>query len=165
MIPFISQVITTKKGKMQEKMAFLRCPAQLCDFRSENLASYLERMCKLTESRLFFFKTSYGRFCIFWDRYFGRISRTAKKRTSFQFVGWCMINIVSNNHTQIRKIERGMVNLPPWQWLDWPSPHIYLYILSYTGQAPRALRRLYDCLLYTSPSPRDRQKSRMPSSA
>ena len=23
----------------------------------------------------------------------------------------------------------------------------------------------YDCLLYTSPSPRDRQKSRMPSSA
>ena len=129
---------------MQEKMAFLRCPAQLCDFRSENLASYLERMCKLTESRLFFFKTSYGRFCIFWDRYFGRISRTAKKRTSFQFVGWCMINIVSNNHTQIRKIERGMVNLPPWQWLDWPSPHIYLYILSYTGQAPRALRRLYD---------------------
>ena len=27
------------------------------------------------------------------------------------------------------------------------------------------LRELYICLLYTSPSPRDRQKSRMPSSA
>ena len=27
------------------------------------------------------------------------------------------------------------------------------------------LARIYDCLLYTSPSPRDRQKSRMPSSA
>ena len=27
------------------------------------------------------------------------------------------------------------------------------------------LRQLYTCLLYTSPSPRDRQKSRMPSSA
>ena len=26
-------------------------------------------------------------------------------------------------------------------------------------------RQAYDCLLYTSPSPRDRQKSRMPSSA
>ena len=26
-------------------------------------------------------------------------------------------------------------------------------------------RKLEDCLLYTSPSPRDRQKSRMPSSA
>jgi hypothetical protein len=28
-----------------------------------------------------------------------------------------------------------------------------------------AVARLKDCLLYTSPSPRDRQKSRMPSSA
>src|SRR5674476_263467 len=31
------------------------------------------------------------------------------------------------------------------------------------GQSP--LRILHSCLLYTSPSPRDRQKSRMPSSA
>ena len=29
----------------------------------------------------------------------------------------------------------------------------------------RGLARMSDCLLYTSPSPRDRQKSRMPSSA
>ena len=29
----------------------------------------------------------------------------------------------------------------------------------------RAFERMYGCLLYTSPSPRDRQKSRMPSSA
>ena len=29
----------------------------------------------------------------------------------------------------------------------------------------RTAGRLQDCLLYTSPSPRDRQKSRMPSSA
>ena len=27
------------------------------------------------------------------------------------------------------------------------------------------MKRLWGCLLYTSPSPRDRQKSRMPSSA
>ena len=27
------------------------------------------------------------------------------------------------------------------------------------------IKQYYDCLLYTSPSPRDRQKSRMPSSA
>ena len=26
-----------------------------------------------------------------------------------------MINIVSKNHTRIRKTERGMVNLPLWQ--------------------------------------------------
>ena len=31
-------------------------------------------------------------------------------------------------------------------------------------RTPR-VTRLYPCLLYTSPSPRDRQKSRMPSSA
>ena len=38
-----------------------------------------------------------------------------------------------------------------------------MYIGS-TGE--RGLHHLvYDCLLYTSPSPRDRQKSRMPSSA
>ena len=29
----------------------------------------------------------------------------------------------------------------------------------------KQLNQLYCCLLYTSPSPRDRQKSRMPSSA
>ena len=32
-------------------------------------------------------------------------------------------------------------------------------------QDSEEVRRLKDCLLYTSPSPRDRQKSRMPSSA
>ena len=30
---------------------------------------------------------------------------------------------------------------------------------------PKEFTAVYDCLLYTSPSPRDRQKSRMPSSA
>ena len=37
------------------------------------------------------------------------------KKAGFQFVGWCMINIVSKNHAQIRKIERGMAILPLWQ--------------------------------------------------
>ena len=32
-------------------------------------------------------------------------------------------------------------------------------------ERPRSLGKYWDCLLYTSPSPRDRQKSRMPSSA
>src|SRR5678810_495374 len=37
---------------------------------------------------------------------------------------------------------------------------------SLCGNTPQYsdLERVYDCLLYTSPSPRDRQKSRMPSS-
>ena len=33
------------------------------------------------------------------------------------------------------------------------------------GSTYNALLILYDCLLYTSPSPRDRTRSRMPSSA
>ena len=32
-------------------------------------------------------------------------------------------------------------------------------------EVQEAYMRIYACLLYTSPSPRDRQKSRMPSSA
>ena len=35
----------------------------------------------------------------------------------------------------------------------------------FRGSEEDVASRLYDCLLYTSPSPRDRQKSRMPSSA
>ena len=33
------------------------------------------------------------------------------------------------------------------------------------GQAAATIAAIWACLLYTSPSPRDRQKSRMPSSA
>ena len=33
------------------------------------------------------------------------------------------------------------------------------------SEAQKRMLEMYDCLLYTSPSPRDRQKSRMPSSA
>ena len=40
------------------------------------------------------------------------------------------------------------------------EPHKFLEIT-----VPKQEHELYDCLLYTSPSPRDRQKSRMPSSA
>ena len=40
-------------------------------------------------------------------------------------------------------------------------PNLFLVEKAYTHD----LEQLMDCLLYTSPSPRDRQKSRMPSSA
>ena len=40
--------------------------------------------------------------------------------------------------------------------------HQYLGHDDKSEQTPQAV---YSCLLYTSPSPRDRQKSRMPSSA
>ena len=36
---------------------------------------------------------------------------------------------------------------------------------SYKQQAQNEMKQGYNCLLYTSPSPRDRTRSRMPSSA
>ena len=44
--------------------------------------------------------------------------------------------------------------------------HFDYFILSWSAKVPRIRFYPYTgCLLYTSPSPRDRQKSRMPSSA
>ena len=56
---------------------------------------------------------------------------------------------------------------------DWMAqvedhPHAFLdhcHLNTRYGYADEALEQLKSCLLYTSPSPRDRQKSRMPSSA
>ena len=49
------------------------------------------------------------------------------------------------------------------EWIDITNNDDALKITSKTQE--ELLRRLHVCLLYTSPSPRDRQKSRMPSSA
>ena len=61
-------------------------------------------------------------------------------------------------------IEATLLTEPP---LILPTPQV---TASSRGdvvvvQVPPGLPHLYSCLLYTSPSPRDRQKSRMPSSA
>ena len=50
------------------------------------------------------------------------------------------------------------------------KPDVSLFLRSkaialYDGIKQGALARYYDCLLYTSPSPRDMRRSRMPSSA
>ena len=49
--------------------------------------------------------------------------------------------------------------------IEWEGSYSFL-MTSYQGLVQFSSGELYtSCLLYTSPSPRDRQKSRMPSSA
>ena len=49
----------------------------------------------------------------------------------------------------------GQFDLVEWMLFDSHTESVY----------EAEVDQLYNCLLYTSPSPRDRQKSRMPSSA
>ena len=67
---------------------------------------------------------------------------------------------VINSSTNKRRMEKtgssvGGASGPSSQ--EWIPAKIYV--------TPEDLAEIWDCLLYTSPSPRDRQKSRMPSSA
>ena len=66
--------------------------------------------------------------------------------------------------------QRSQHNLAYWRGLDYvgagPGAHGRLTVDGQRFATIAALRPDdYSCLLYTSPSPRDRQKSRMPSSA
>ena len=71
-----------------------------------------------------------------------------------------LIGIFEVFGVQMTKLSRD-----PLQRLHLP---VYLGLLSYLGVlawCAASSIMLQTCLLYTSPSPRDRQKSRMPSSA
>ena len=50
-------------------------------------------------------------------------------------------------------------------WVAYLLGGLYLLLGLYTEISEQNYSVLYDCLLYTSPSPRDRTRSRMPSSA
>ena len=54
-----------------------------------------------------------------------------------------------------------------WQQIDTEHrfPTEFWQVMAEQGLLGIAIPEEYGCLLYTSPSPRDRQKSRMPSSA
>ena len=57
----------------------------------------------------------------------------------------------------------GIVDLSVGTPVD-PTPDVATEALTAAGDA-HGYPQVWGCLLYTSPSPRDRQKSRMPSSA
>ena len=88
-------------------------------------------------------------------------------------------NILKNFHKLPSKVQKRVSELIDEFQRDPQSPAIGLHPLTATMRDPkvRGVKKLPDgyraiviapnkgCLLYTSPSPRDRQKSRMPSSA
>ena len=63
---------------------------------------------------------------------------------------------VSATNPQLVTILPGTPNAHTFYFQDPKNP---------TAEELNKIREYYGCLLYTSPSPRDRQKSRMPSSA
>ena len=71
-------------------------------------------------------------------------------------------------------VEFDVMSQPDNKWAVWEScqaAHVDLVVMPAQGRRKKMLLADMDstmiehCLLYTSPSPRDRQKSRMPSSA
>ena len=69
-----------------------------------------------------------------------------------------------------RLVATGNPEYPPYLWRDPQSPQHLIGanadLLALIGeQLGVKIEMLYTCLLYTSPSPRDKRQSRMPSSA
>ena len=58
--------------------------------------------------------------------------------------------------------QHGQIGLSVYQWA---GPENQVVVMPWTLVRNEQEARNFACLLYTSPSPRDRQKSRMPSSA
>ena len=67
----------------------------------------------------------------------------------------------------VRLTERATVAAPSRSTAPFPSNGVTMAVITEPkrGICPQPPERSDGCLLYTSPSPRDRQKSRMPSSA
>ena len=71
--------------------------------------------------------------------------------------------LISRGASTTKRSERNIFFYPMYVAAN--GGHLDLCKVLYANGAQIDVRRDYDCLLYTSPSPRDRQKSRMPSSA
>ena len=80
---------------------------------------------------------------------------------SYLLLGWALMS-VSSCTTEDQEI---LVEVSALAWAD-ASPEVgATVVLEEQRLSNGVLNGFYTCLLYTSPSPRDRQKSRMPSSA
>ena len=87
-------------------------------------------------------------------------TRSVKKALSFAGLLLACLMSVAQAAPQTQELASGsalLVDLKTNQVLYSSNPDLQVPIASVT--------KLMTCLLYTSPSPRDRQKSRMPSSA
>ena len=63
-------------------------------------------------------------------------------------------------------IDHDMTKIPNYQLRHAIKDSDFVFFLAFDVGGSRYLKKYqHTCLLYTSPSPRDRQKSRMPSSA
>ena len=85
-----------------------------------------------------------------------------------------MLNYTIEDEETGKKVRFGSLNMARYYTHSVASPHtatqrtLLLDVLTELGKTnPEGMMPMLDliCLLYTSPSPRDRQKSRMPSSA
>ena len=83
------------------------------------------------------------------------------------FHGWSMpINYGSqiSEHVCVRE-NCGIFDVSHMTILDFKGKDAEEFVRKLISNDVRKLNELYDCLLYTSPSPRDMRRSRMPSSA
>ena len=112
----------------------------------------------------------YGRFPM--GRFPGRMGRRGRRGGRFRlwpialFALFGLFYFFSNSETVEITGRRQIVDISEDQEITL-GLNSYNQILNQSDVVPhgREVDLVNDCLLYTSPSPRDRQKSRMPSSA
>ena len=101
--------------------------------------------------------------------FYGAVVQAADKSTII--IAYCLAHIKSMQAdiiaigTEKTKQGRGFGQIILNHLIDVTEQHNVAEITLEVAADNIPARRLYDCLLYTSPSPRDMRRSRMPSSA
>ena len=87
-----------------------------------------------------------------WNRYFSRLAALAEKRLGG------ILNVYSGEDIAVSALRSVLVGIRDGKYPDLTSEGLWHLLVRITANKTT-------CLLYTSPSPRDRTRSRMPSSA